>query len=129
MLISQKIKNDKQDTLIEELLREKAAVLTRAGVAVENVLVRLMHIEHEIEEKMSLLNSLHDEKQSLSEAKQKLICEEINMNIDQFNVFRQKAQLQYYYLIVTREALGLRRHEMVQNIYRIPDKKPRLQAD
>ena len=55
--------------------------------------------------------------------KKQLICEEINFNIDKFNAIHQKAELQYYYLIVTREALGLRRHETIREIYRIPEKK------
>jgi hypothetical protein len=35
MQITQKMKSDKQDNLLEELLREKAAVLSRAGTAVD----------------------------------------------------------------------------------------------
>ncbi|MCX5850298.1 MAG: hypothetical protein NTW65_12765 [Deltaproteobacteria bacterium] len=124
MQISQKIKNDRQDNLLEELLREKAAVLSRAGMAVDEVIKQLICIDREIEEKKSLLNFLDGDNRS-SEVSQykKLICEEINISIDKFNAAHQKAKLQYYYLIVTREALGLRRHEMIQEIYRIPDKK------
>lgn len=58
--------------------------------------------------------------------KKQLIREEINLSIDEFNAVCEKAQLQYYYLIVTREALGLRRHEMIQEIYRIPEKKEKI---
>ena len=57
MQVSQKIKNDQQDNLIEELLREKAAVLSRAGMAVDEAIEQLIKIEREIEEKISLLNS------------------------------------------------------------------------
>jgi hypothetical protein len=124
MQISQKRKNDQQDNLLEELLREKAAVLSRAGMAVDDAIEQLMRIDREIEAKMSLLNSFSSNKQAQEIfQKKKLVFEEINSSIDRFNVIRQKAQLQYYYLIVTREALGLRRHEMIQEIYRIPDKK------
>jgi hypothetical protein len=120
----QKRKNDQHENLCEELLREKAAVLSRAGMAVEDAIEQLMHIDREIEEKLSLLNSFNRDKHALDVLQKKyLILEEINLSIDQFNTIRQKAQLQYYYLIVTREALGLRRHEMIQDIYRIPDKK------
>jgi hypothetical protein len=124
MQMSQKIKNDQQDNLLEELLREKAAVLSRAGFAVDKAIEQLKKIDREIKEKISLLNSC-DWNDHLSEVKEKkqLICEEINFNIDQFNALHQKAELQYYYLIVTREALGLRRHEMIREIYRIPEKK------
>ena len=124
MQISQKRKNDQQDNLLEELLREKAAVLSRAGMAVDEAIEQLMRIDREIEAKISLLNSFSRNKHAPDILKKKqLIFEEINLSIDQFNAIRQKAQLQYYYLIVTREALGLRRHEMIQEIYRIPEKK------
>ena len=54
MQISQKRKNDQQDNLLEELLREKAAVLSRAGMAVDDAIERLMSIDREIEVKISL---------------------------------------------------------------------------
>lgn len=130
MRISQKVKDEKQDNLIEELLREKAAVLTRAGMAVEDALEKLIRLDKEITEKKSFLDFPDGDNRS-SEILQykKLICEEINRSIDKFNVAHQKAQTQYYYLIVTREALGLRRHEMIQKIYRIPDKKKKYELN
>ncbi|MFA5323689.1 MAG: hypothetical protein WC373_13540 [Smithella sp.] len=125
----QKIKNDQQDGVLEELLREKAAVLTRASWAVEEVLEKMKCIEGEIEIITSLINSLDSEEdRSRSLRRKKTFCEEINCKIEEFNAIRQKAQLQYYYLIVTREALGLRRHEMVQTIYRVPEKKKKMQV-
>jgi hypothetical protein len=122
----QKIKNDQQDHLLEELLREKAAVLTRASWAVEEVLEKMTRLQSEIEIKTSLLDALEAEVDREDFLRQKKIfCEEINALIEAYNACREKAQLQYYYLIVTREALGLRRHEMVEKIYRVPDKKTR----
>ena len=124
MQLSQKRKNDQQDNLLEELLREKAAVLSRAGMAVDEAIEQLMRKDQEIEAKLSLLNTfIWNKHTSEMLQKKQMVCEEINLSIDQFNSIRQKAQLQYYYLIVTREALGLRRHEMIQDIYRIPEKK------
>jgi hypothetical protein len=125
----QKRKNDQHDNLLEELLREKAAVLSRAGMAVDDAIEQLMRIDREIEVKISILTFLNcnDHASEVLQKKQ-LICEEINLSVDHFNAIRQKAQLQYYYLIVTREALGLRRHEMIQDIYRIPEKKEKRQA-
>jgi len=129
MQISQKRKNDQQDNLLEELLREKAAVLSRAGMAVDEAIEQLMRIDREIEIKKSLLNAFSwTEHPSDILQKKQLICEEINFIIEKFNLLHKKAHLQYYYLIVTREALGLRRHEMIQEIYRIPDKKEKIQA-
>jgi hypothetical protein len=129
MQISQKRKNDQQDNLLEELLREKAAVLSRAGMAVDEAIEQLMRIDREIEVKISLLNTFcwNNHASEMLQKKQ-MLCEEINLSIDQFNAIRQKAQLQYYYLIVTREALGLRRHEMIQDIYRIPAKKEKIRT-
>jgi len=129
MQISQKRKNDQQDNLLEELLREKAAVLSRAGMAVDDAIERLMSIDREIEVKISLLNTFcwNNHASEMLQKKQ-MVCEEINLSMDQFNAIRQKAELQYYYLIVTREALGLRRHEMIQDIYRIPAKKEKIRT-
>jgi len=129
MQISQKRKNDQQDNLLEELLREKAAVLSRAGMSVDDAIGQLMRVDREIEVKMSLLKALSEnEHASETSQKKQSIHEEINLSIDRFNTIRQKAQLQYYYLIVTREALGLRRHEMIQEIYRIPERKEKIKA-
>lgn len=129
MQISQKRKNEQQDNLLEELLREKAAVLSRAGMAVDDVIGQLKRANNEIEVKISILKTFSGDKHApgILQKKQS-IHEEINLSIDHFNAIRQKAQLQYYYLIVTREALGLRRHEMIQEIYRIPEKKEKIKA-
>jgi hypothetical protein len=129
MQISHKIKNDQQDNLLEELLREKAAVLSRAGMAVDEAIQQLMRIDREIEVKVSILKSLNCKDDASKTLKKKqVICEEINFIIEKFNAVHQKAELQYYYLIVTREALGLRRHEMIREIYRIPEKKEKIKV-
>jgi hypothetical protein len=126
----QKIKSDQQDSVLEELLREKAAVLTRAGWAVEEVLEKMKRIEGEIEIKSSLMKSMdHETDRAVLSRRKKIFCEEINCKIDEYNTIREKAELQYYYLIVTREALGLRRHQMVQKIYHVPEKKKNIQAE
>lgn len=129
-MISQQNRKDKQqDNLCEELLRERAAVLSRAGMAVSNSIDRLIRLDREIEKKISFLKSLNKNKNIQNILKEKkLLCEETNLDIDQYNIFRKKAQLQYYYLIVTREALGLRRHEMIQEIYIIPTEKKKIKG-
>lgn len=125
----QKRKNEQHENLWEELLRERAAVLSRAGMAVDDAIGQLMRMDREIEVKICHLKAFRRNKQAPETLQKKqLIREEINLSVDQFNAIRQKAQLQYYYLIVTREALGLRRHEMIQEIYRIPAKKEKIQA-
>ncbi len=125
----QTIKENQHENLCEELLRERAAVLGRAGIAVEDAIDCLMSVEREIEAKISLLKSYsnvdHD-REILG--KQKLLHEEINLSIDQFNDLCRSARLKYYYLIVTREALGLRRHDVIKEIYRIPAIMKRIKA-
>jgi hypothetical protein len=129
MLLQPSNKNDLHDNICDELLREKAAVLSRAGFAVEDVLQKMACIHQEIETKISLLrSSVSDLPDQKILQRKLLIIDEINLHIDEFNHIRQKAELQFYYLIVTREALGLRRHQAVQDLYRIPEKKKKIQA-
>jgi hypothetical protein len=122
-------REEKHDTLCEELLRERAAVLSRAGMAVEDAIDELAKLDHEIQLKREQLQSLKLGEQCSSILnKQQVLVEEVNETIDQFNKVREKAHLKYYYLIVTREALGLRRHNRVQEIYIIPVKKKKIRA-
>ena len=51
---------------------------------------------------------------------------DINIEIERYNDAREYAKLRYFYLIVTREAMGFRRHTWVDEIYRIPPKKKPL---
>lgn len=51
---------------------------------------------------------------------------EINGAIDAYNQLRGHAQLRYYYFVVTREAMGLLRHDRIREIYVIPDKRGHL---
>lgn len=121
-------KQNQHESLCEELLREKAAVLSRAGYAVEDALEKLLKIEQQLEEKFQDWRSLQHEPHENGLGDQQSIQNEINVIIDQFNMMRQKAEIQFYYLIVTREALGLRRHETVRRLYQIPPKKKKMQA-
>lgn len=125
----QTIKENQHENLCEELLRERAAVLGRAGIAVEDAIDRLMSLAQEIETKMSLLKSYRTAAQNREIlGKQKLLHEEINLDVDQYNDLCRNAQLKYYYLIVTREALGLRRHDVIKEIYRIPAIMKKIKA-
>ncbi|MEE9911600.1 MAG: hypothetical protein K4571_07735 [Deltaproteobacteria bacterium] len=122
-------KQNQHDSLCEELLRERAAVLGRAGFAVEDALAQLLKIEQQIEDKIQSWRCRGNPGFAWRGTQdQQSVLEEINAGIDQFNAACQKAEIQYYYLIVTREALGLRRHETVQKLYRIPPKKKKMQA-
>jgi hypothetical protein len=129
LLPSQSRREENHDLLCEEFLKERAAVLGHAGMAVEDALAELTKLDDEIQIKNEQLQLLKIEEYShynLNE--QKILVEEINVSIDQFNVVRKKAQLKYYYLVVTREALGLRRHDRIQEIYVIPEKKKKIKA-
>ena len=122
-------KEDHHENLCEELMRERALVLTRAGIAVEEAVEQLMQTEREIETKELLLESfikLGNMPEILE--KRRLLVEEVNYKIDNFNDLCRHAQLKYYYLIVTREAMGLRRHQMIQEIYCIPKPKKKVRV-
>lgn len=122
-------REENHDILCEELLRERAAVLGRAGMAVEEAIAELMKLDHVIKVKDELLQSLQKQEQIPDNLhKQQLIIAEINESIDKFNVVHKRAELKYYYLIVTREALGLRRHDTIKEFYKIPVKKKRTQT-
>lgn len=120
-------KDESVDILREEFLRERAAVLGRAGTAVEDAIAELAKLDQEIQIKKEQLQSLMVADQSFPNEKQMLV-KEINLDIEQFNIVIEKAKLKYYYLIVTREAMGLRRHKMIQELYVIPKKKKKIQA-
>jgi hypothetical protein len=122
-------KQNQEDVLFDELLRERAAVLARAGFAVEDALARLRKIENRIEEDLNHLQAGRTEGAAGGKrGDEHLIYEAINSRIDEYNEACRKADLQYYYLIVTREAMGLRRHETVRQLYSIPPKKKKLQV-
>lgn len=116
-------RQDKQEGLCEEFMRERAAVLCRAGQAVEDALDRITAIGRSITSHLARLQSGHVSGES------PLFFEQINEAIDQYNDACRKAEIQYYYLIVTREALGLRKHDRVEDVYRIPPRKKRIQAE
>lgn len=116
-----------EDVLKQEILREKAEVLGRAGTSVEKALAKLSHLENIITERYRQLenlgeNTTHCGPQTVAEMRSHII-QAINRDIQRFNRHREYAKLRYYYLIVTREALGLRRHNKVEEMYRIPPKK------
>ena len=121
-------KDSHHDNLCDEIFRERAAVLSRAGNAVSDVLDLLNRLKNEIESKKHLLDilSFGDDIIGIS-CDKKVLCTEINENIEKFNAACKIAQLKYYYFIVTREAMGLRRHDRVREIYKIPDEKKMIQ--
>jgi hypothetical protein len=100
----------------EELLQERAEILGRAGEALSAALSDLEKIGRSITERFREAGE-HPGPETLTE---------INGEIRRYNHAREYAQLRYYYLIVTREAMGIRRHKAVEEVYKIPPKKKYL---
>lgn len=129
MRLPESRREENHDLLCEEFLKERAAVLGRAGLAVEDALAELTKLEREIQTKKEQLKALDLQEQCYYNLNvQEVLVEEINVTIDQFNAVLKRAELKYYYFIVTREALGLRRHDRVKEMYVIPEKKKKMQA-
>jgi hypothetical protein len=123
-----------EEILQEEFLRERAAVLGRAGEKVARTLSALFSLEKEI---LVLLESYHqckqyEETQGANKRKisgvKRNIQKEINEKIKIYNAMREQAKTRYYYLIVTREALGLHKHQWVEAYYRIPPKRKYIEV-
>jgi hypothetical protein len=116
------------DKTREEITKESAEVLGRAGERLSAALRELERIEKMIEGKMETLKVLPRGSEDLQQIArlQRGITAEINREIKRYNRAREYAKLRYYYLIVTREAVGFRRHKTVEEIYRIPPKKKHL---
>jgi len=119
-----------ENILQEELLREKAEVLSRAGGRVSEVLQQLHDLKEDIE---GIILSFNRNQYNGAMAvgyqmdagmtEKPEIIEEINKKISRYNDLREDAKLRYHYLIITREALGMRRHHWVEEIYKIPARK------
>jgi len=124
-------KKDTENILQEEILQERAAVLGRAGEKLAAALEMMRSIERVIEERLQNLSALVEKGESkhhhieLVSVRKKMV-KEINGEIGKYNHAREYAKLRYYYLIVTREAMGMRRHHWVEEIYKIPPRKKHL---
>jgi hypothetical protein len=115
-----------EEILQEEFLREKAEVLGQAGRKVSEALDNLSKIDRRIEKRLRHLSLLSKRTtvDSLSRHRlQKELAGKINQEIEEYNQLRQYAELRYYYLIVIREAMGLRRHHRIDEFYKVPPKK------
>jgi hypothetical protein len=122
-----------EDVLQEEFLRERAAVLGRAGDSVSRALEKLHSIENSLEERIDRLAEIErlvsqdfTDARSLGQLRRQIVAE-INREISRFNGAREYALMRLYYLIVTREAMGMRRHHWVDQHYRVPPRKKHLQ--
>jgi len=119
------------EILREEFLKERAVVLGRTGESVSRAIVKLQRLGKAIEARQREFSHLEQElskdpdRPEFRLARERKIIE-INKKIALYNRLWDHAQLRYYYLIVTREAMGLRSHHRVEEMYRIPPKKKEL---
>jgi hypothetical protein len=116
-----------QDILQDEMLRERAAVLARAGEQLADALKKLEKMESEIAAAMAGWRSTVGNGGSAApvgiDDDRCRLMREINGKIDLYNRQREQVRTRYYYLIVTREALGIIHHQRLEEIYRIPPPK------
>jgi hypothetical protein len=111
------------------MLKERAEVLGRAGEKLAAAIDKMRIVEQGIDDRLKhfrLVMEKYRERggdNEIASLKQEMM-EEINREIAKFNRAREYAKLRYYYLIVTREAMGMRRHHWVDEWYRIPPRKP-----
>lgn len=122
-----------EDILQEELLRERAAVLGRAGESVARALEKLRGIEMKLEEHLQQFREVEQriaqgsQEASFWEKRRGQMVAEINREISRYNGAREYALKRHHYLIVTREAMGMRRHHWVDKHYCVPPRKKHLQ--
>jgi hypothetical protein len=112
-----------QDILQEEVLRERATVLARAGEKLTENLESLDRIGAEIDAALSALQRQPGQKVPPRGAERIRMLREMNVKIRSYNRHRDIAGRCYYELIVTREALGLIHHQRLEEIYRLPSKR------
>jgi len=123
-----------EDILREEFLQERAAVLGRAGEKLSHALEKLYGIEKSIEERFMYFKQIIEKCQTQYNDSSLIFLrrqtlKDMNVEIGRFNRAREYAKLRYYYLIVTREAMGIHRHHWIEDVYRIPPRKKHLQDE
>jgi hypothetical protein len=107
----------------EEIFQERADVLYRTGEALSDALRELTSIGKVVDSGIEDLDTLTENEEPGTLGK---VYARINGEISRYNRAREYAKLRYHYLIITREAMGFRRHTWVEEIYRIPPRKKHL---
>jgi hypothetical protein len=99
-----------------ELLELRSSTVVRTGARLERLLKEMGEIEHEIDQlDISLrIPGLEDDDRSQ-------VYDEIGLLVDGFNCLRDAASDTLRLLILEREELGFREHQMVRSSFRIPD--------
>jgi hypothetical protein len=125
-------KKNVDDILQEEFLQERAAVLGRAGDSVSRALEKMQSIDDKLQEHLQRLRDFENRMTHTGangdrlEVIRRQIKLDINREIAKYNGAREYALTRYYYLIVTREAMGMRRHHWVEKHYSVPPRKKLL---
>lgn len=101
-----------------EIKKEKAEALGRSGDRLGEALKALLILGEEIDIRIKA-----DSARGLTEE----IRAQINQKIEIFNKKREEVLKFRYYLIVHREALGLRKHTEVDRLFPIPKKREWLE--
>lgn len=115
-----------------EILQERAEVLGRAGEKLSAALQQLNVIEEVIAAKVQSVHETRERMTTCGDRGEggkgvlKEALRDINREIRRYNEAREYAKLRFYYLIVTREAMGFRRNKAVEEQYPIPPKKTPL---
>jgi hypothetical protein len=99
MIINLKIRAESLGRTEAELREEMALALGRIGRKLEALIAELNHLRSQ------LTTCIETEKPN---------------KIQEFEDTRKKAFLYYWYLVVQRESIGLRNHELVRDFYSIP---------
>lgn len=108
---------------VEEIFQERADVLYRTGEALSDALRKLVSIGKIVDRSIEALNTLTEDAEPGTIEK---LYVRVNREISRYNRAREHANLRYRYLIITREAMGFRRHTWVEKIYKIPPKRKQL---
>jgi len=96
-----------------DIMKEKAEALGRTGRRLEECLNRLRFLEKKV-------GTMRQRGTWVSG---------VNAVIEEYNRVREDAVRFLKYLVIHREALGFRRHTVLEEMYAIPDRKPLLGGD
>jgi len=100
-----------------EIAQEKANALGRAGMRLEEALEALKRVRDslsEIDRRLQQCEDRPEEVDLLREAHAKLVVD--------LGVLRERADLAHQFLIIQREAVGVRHHADVERCYRITER-------
>ena len=107
-------RGDRLQAIDAEILREKAEALGRAGLRLEEALDDLGRVReamHMTERRFQMCCGSPEETSSLRATHSDLAARR--------EILRDRARLAYLYLVIQREAVGVRNHLDVERCYRI----------